>query len=279
MIDPCAAGMAERSAAARTALTGRAAPTAPPFEVVTFNVRHGWAWDGRNCWPCRRRALVAALAELDADLLGLQEPLGFQLRYLQRHVPGYRSVGQGRGGGRRGERCPVLARSTRYELIEDHTVWYGEVIDRPGRLPGASAPRIATIARYRDRPAGRTLRVVSTHLDEHHAPHRARSAAQLAGWLDGDEPTVVLADLNTGSEPAVFDALGAAGLRPALAPGSASTVHGFDAGHRGPHLDHILVSAHLHVSEAAVAELRPSGRFPSDHHAVRALLRWRREPA
>ncbi len=247
----------------------------PPFDVVTFNVRNGLGVDGANSWPWRRRAAAEVLRTLDADLYGLQEAHGFQLRYLQRRLPGYRSVGAGRGRGRRGERCPVLARSVRFELIEHQTYWYGE--DRQGsqRLPGASAPRIATIARYRDRLAERTLRVANTHLDEHHADNRARSAAQLAAWLDGDEPTVLLGDLNTGTETAVFDALRTTGLHPVLEPGHASTAHGYRSDPAGPHLDHILVTDHLRASDAAVEELRPGGRFPSDHHPVRARLRWR----
>ncbi len=258
--------------------------TAPPFSVVTFNLRNGLSYDGCHSWPRRRAAAVATLRRLDADIVGLQECYGFQLRHLQRRAPGYRSVGAGRRGGGRGERCPLLARTERFELIENHTMWYGDEPDRPTRLPEASAPRIATVARYRDRHNGRLLRVACTHLDEHHAANRARSATQLADRLCGDEATVVLGDLNTGSEPAVFDALAAVGLRPVAKPGSQHTVHGYRPGQTGAHLDHILVSPGLHVGEVAVDDtlhgrqrfvdrLR-ADRYASDHWPVRAVLRW-----
>lgn len=132
-------------------------------------------------------------------------------------------------------------------------MWYGDEPDRPTRLPEASAPRIATVARYRDRRDNGRLRVACTHLDEHHAANRARSATQLADRLCGDEATVVLGDLNTGSEPAVFDALAAVGLRPAAETGFAAhraDRPGLSTG--CSHLDHILVSPGLHVGEVVV---------------------------
>lgn len=252
--------------------------------MVTFNLRNGWSFDGRHSWLRRRAAAAAALRRLDADIVGLQEAYGFQLRFLQRQVPGYRSVGAGRKGGGRGERCPLLARTARFELLEDQTVWYGDEPGRPHALPGASAPRIATIARYRDRLNGRDLRVACTHLDEHHAGNRARSAAQLAELLRAEDAAIVVGDLNTDTEAEVFDALAAAGLRPVVPPGSQRTVHGYrpavtpSAG-PGGHLDHILVNAALRVGRVTVDDtLHPdtfhTDRYASDHWPVRAELRW-----
>ncbi|HJR24407.1 MAG TPA: endonuclease/exonuclease/phosphatase family protein, partial [Acidimicrobiales bacterium] len=55
------------------------------LRVATFNVRNGRALDGFvRAWPFRRRAVVAAIASLDADVVGLQEAYRFQLRSLLR---------------------------------------------------------------------------------------------------------------------------------------------------------------------------------------------------
>ncbi|MEJ7721431.1 MAG: endonuclease/exonuclease/phosphatase family protein [Ilumatobacteraceae bacterium] len=114
--------------------------------VATFNIRNGLAWDGRNSWPLRRRATAKALAALDADIVGLQEVYGFQRRYLLGRVPGYRAVGKGRRNGRRGEQCPILVRDP-VAIDADWTRWFGDEPEHPGsRLPGASFPRIATMA-------------------------------------------------------------------------------------------------------------------------------------
>jgi endonuclease/exonuclease/phosphatase family metal-dependent hydrolase len=223
----------------------------------------------------RRGAAAATLSLLDADVIGLQEAYGFQLRALLRVVPGYRSVGGGRNGGGRGERCPLLNRRGRFRVLEHQTSWYGPEgpLSVPHRLVGASAARIATIATYADGWNGRTFRVVNTHLDEHRPELRAHSAAQLAGWVDRT-PTVVLGDLNTVDDVAVFGPLLAAGLRPALPVDAPGTAHGYRLDGSGPRLDHILVTGHFEVLDASVVDHRPTGRYASDHWPVRATLRW-----
>ena len=77
--------------------------------VASLNLRHGLAWDGLHSWPLRRTAVVRYLADLGAEVVGLQEVHGFQQRYLERRLSGYAAVGAGRDDGReRGERCAVL---------------------------------------------------------------------------------------------------------------------------------------------------------------------------
>jgi endonuclease/exonuclease/phosphatase family metal-dependent hydrolase len=247
--------------------------------VASFNIRHGFALDVRHIWPLRRRAAVATLRLLDADVIGLQEAYGFQLRALLRALPGYRGVGEGRAGGGRGERCPVLNRRGRFRVLDQQTRWYGRdgVAARPHRLAGASAPRITTAVTYADAWSGNTFRVLNTHLDEHRAELRAHCAAQLAGWID-QTPTIVLGDLNTPDEVAVLRPLTDVGLRSALPPDAPGTAHGYRSAAGGPRLDHILVSAEFDVLDAAVVQHRPTGRYASDHWPVRATLRWRSGP-
>lgn len=245
------------------------------MRVATFNVRNGRAFDGRHSWPLRRWATLAAVRALDADVVGLQEAFGFQLRWLGRRLPGYEVHGDvGRDDGRRGERCPVLVRREGPTVRASRTRWYGETPDVPGtRLDEARFPRLATLCELSGPGEVGRFQLVNTHLDSAVVANRRRSVEQLLGWLDVASPTVVLGDLNDPPGGASLRLLEAAGLRPALAAEAGGTAHNFTGRLDGPRIDHVLVSAHWDVVSADVVADRAGCLLPSDHWPVRADLR------
>jgi endonuclease/exonuclease/phosphatase family metal-dependent hydrolase len=251
---------------------------APALVVASFNIRSGLAPDGRHLWPLRRSATAAMIRHLDADVLGLQEVFRWQLTWLLARLDGYEATGEGRSRRRRGEACPVLTRRDRLRVVEARTRWFGAEPDRPGgRLPRASFPRLATLVTVAERDGnGVPFLVVNTHLDERRPENRRAAAAPLVTWLPTGTPVILLGDLNTTEDDdAVFSVLRAAGLRSALPADAGGTAHQFRGGTGGRRIDHILVSDHWEVEEAAVVT-ESVGRFlPSDHWPVRAVLRRR----
>ena len=133
-------------------ITGRSAPGTgvdhryrrPAVRVVSFNLRNARAVDGWNSWPFRRRITAAALRDLAPDVAGLQEAYACQERYLLRALGGYSSVSVGRAAGDRGERCPVVHRSSMLRLVSSRTRWYGDDPDGPGRVARASRTALTT---------------------------------------------------------------------------------------------------------------------------------------
>jgi endonuclease/exonuclease/phosphatase family metal-dependent hydrolase len=245
--------------------------------VATFNIRNARACDGRNSWLLRRRVTVTAIDELRADVLGLQEVFPRPLSYLLRRLARYDSVGEGRSGGGRGERCAIMVWRDRLQVLRTQTQWFGDAPQGPSnRLPGASFPRVATSARLRDGETSAEFDVWNVHLDERIAGNRTSSTMQLATWMDPGVPTVVLGDFNAVPGDAdVFAPLLAAGLRQVLVEEALGTAHDFTGRTDVPRLDHILVSDHWDVLEAGVVTVRPRGRLPSDHWPVRGVVRLR----
>ena len=248
--------------------------------AVSFNLRHGLAWDGRHSWPLRRRAAAAALAGLHAEVVGLQEVHGFQQRYLARELDGYAAVGAGRDDGReRGERCSVLYRPARVRLDSWTVRWLSDTPATPGsRTWGNPTTRLVTLCRFTDLDAGRPFGVADTHWDGASAVSRLRSAEALLAIVDGDLPWIVLGDLNaTAGDPAV-KALVAGRLRDTLAgagergPG-AGTHHHWDGATDGTRIDYVLVTPHWEVLDARIVQWSPAGALPSDHWPVAATLR------
>jgi endonuclease/exonuclease/phosphatase family metal-dependent hydrolase len=229
--------------------------------VASFNLRNGRAFDGLNSWPFRRRATAEVVRALDADLLGLQEAYRFQLRSLLKRVPEYTAVSDGRDGGGRGERTPVL---TRGRVLGHATRWF--------EVEGARFRRIATTARVEAGPG--ELSFTSTHLDERSNTRRAQSVDQLVAWLAAEAgPHIVVGDFNATLDDPIFDALAGIGLRSALPHDAGGTSHHFSGRRDGRRIDHIFVPATAEVLEAAVVHARPNGRLASDHWPVRARVR------
>ena len=241
--------------------------------VATFNIRNGRAFDGWNSWPFRRRATLRMIEELDADIIGLQEAYRFQLRWLERHLPGYVVLsGAGRSGGHRGEMCPILLRRDFATPERVTTRWYGATPDLPGgRLPGASFPRIATLAVLRPTTTASTVQIANTHLDETRAANRVASADQLDGWMEPAVPHLVLGDMNAPLGSQALERLLARGRQSALEPADGGTAHGFLGGRDGPQIDHIFFSPHWTLQSAVVAATS-TGRLGSDHWPVVAEL-------
>src|SRR5688572_29293295 len=86
-----------------------------PLTVMSFNIRYGTAKDGDNEWRHRRTALFDVVREQDADLIGLQEALDFQIDEILAAAPVYASIGVGRDdAGARGELSAILFRKNRF---------------------------------------------------------------------------------------------------------------------------------------------------------------------
>src|SRR5688572_28650006 len=93
--------------------------------VATFNIRHGRAFDGRNSWPIRFRAVAQVIDELDADCIGLQEVFAFQLRSLRRHVRKNTFTAEtARTNTWWGERNPI-GLSSKVVVKSVKTYWFG----------------------------------------------------------------------------------------------------------------------------------------------------------
>jgi len=240
------------------------------LRVASFNIRNGKAFDGWHSWPFRRRSTLAMIRSLDADVIGLQEVFPFQRRWLARRLRGYDVVGEFRADGRRGEGTPIFVRrDTVGPTTDGWTRWFGGVRGAP--LPDASFPRIATSAVVTDATTGARVRITNLHLDERSKENRRASLEELVGWLDGDEPQVVLGDFNATPGSSVLDALRQRGLRHALPEDAGGTNHDFTGRTDGRRIDHILVSSSIDVRDARVVTTT-TGRLPSDHWPVVADL-------
>ncbi len=271
------AGLAAMFAASAAPAEGRG----DAVRAMTYNIRLDLASDGTNAWAHRREMVAALIRHEDPDVIGMQEVLLRQKQDLERALPGYAMVGDGRDGGDKGEFSPLAYRLDRFELIDSGTFWLSETPSVPGKGWDAAYPRIATWALLRDRSGGEVLRVINTHFDHVGRIARHQSAVMLSSWLAMGEwsnlPTILMGDLNSGPEEDGYRLLAreGTGLRdarlasstPPYGPPGTFNAWKIDSDAAAP-IDHIFLSADWSARRYSVVTQHWGGRLPSDHYPV-----------
>jgi len=265
-----------------------AAQTAPRerLTVMSFNVRYGDANDGENRWTARREALFDTIRRQDADLIGLQEALDFQIDEIVGAAPIYAVIGVGRDDGvAEGEYAAILFRKDRLHVADAGTFWFSDTPDVPGSKSwGNNITRICTWARLVDRD-GRAFWHFNVHLDHESQPSRERSTELLLQRIDARsprEPVIVTGDFNVGEDNPAMKILTGSSSPPlvdtfrVLHPDeqAAGTYTGFKYGNLdGDKIDYVLVQPGTEVIRAEIVRTSRNDRYPSDHFPVVARIR------
>jgi endonuclease/exonuclease/phosphatase family metal-dependent hydrolase len=254
-----------------------------PIAVMSFNIRYGTAKDGENEWSRRRTMLFDLVREQDADVIGLQEALDFQIDEITTAVTAYATIGVGRDDGRaRGEFAAILFRKSRFRVAEGGTFWLSDTPAVPGSKSwGNNITRICTWARLIDRD-GRGFFVYNVHLDHQSQPSRERSTQLLRERIAArsfvTDPVLVTGDFNVGEKNAALATL----LGPFVdsfrivhpQEKTVGTFTGFKFGNiEGDKIDYILVQPGTEVMHADIVRFARDQRYPSDHFPVVARVR------
>lgn len=251
----------------------------PALTVMSYNIRYATDRDGVNSWTNRKDWLADQIRFYGPTVLGIQEGLYEQVRFLDSSLTTYTYLGVGRDDGvRGGEFSAVFYDTTRLELLREGTFWLSPTPDRPSVGWDAAMERICSYGRWRDRRSGSVFWVFNTHFDHIGSEARAESArlilTQMAQLNSGGEPAILTGDLNLepDSDPIQFlsgrmnDARTAA---TELAFGPEGTFNGFQFD-RAPErrIDYVFVSPGVRVNRYAVLSDSKELRYPSDHLPV-----------
>ncbi|MGI3185786.1 endonuclease/exonuclease/phosphatase family protein [Nioella aestuarii] len=255
------------------------------LRVATYNIRYLDLTQsgvdhprGPDAWQERRPLVLAALQQIDADLIAFQEmeswtgePQGhppIQREWLTQQMPEYGSAAA-TCSLRAETGQPVFFRRARLTLLEEGCAQLPETPGISGAFAGY-ADRI-TWARFRDRMTGRRMTVINLHL---HFTDRLRrlTGADKAQELVNEatqrgDAVIVLGDFNELAGSGSVRHLNRAGLT--LVPSTGSSFH-FNAGlNLFPAIDHILHADGIAaIGPATVLRVRQGDLWPSDHHPV-----------
>jgi endonuclease/exonuclease/phosphatase family metal-dependent hydrolase len=239
------------------------------LQFATFNIRNGDADDGSNSWLYRRETLLKMIQQLDADVLGLQEVMIYQLQYILEQLPEYASVGVGRIDGREeGEYAPILYRKEKVAAKEAGWFWLSETPEAPGSKSWETAcERICTWVSLES--PGLELKVLNAHLD-HISQEAQLRGSQLIASRSGTGPSIAMGDFNTlpGSPP--IQAFQDAGFEDSGTNLQGSTFHDWGQMEYG-RIDYIL-ARQVSIGPARIVTTQLDGRHASDHYPVVAVV-------
>lgn len=258
------------------------------LKVMTFNLRYGTAPDGPNHWNNRKELVVKLIREYNPDLIGTQECLDFQAKYIVEQLPEYGVVGKGREKDGSGEQTAVFFRKDRWEVLEEKYFWISEAQEEAGSKSWDSAcPRIVTWLKLKYMPSGKLIEYFNTHLDHRGEIARQKGAqiiTQKIKDVSADESIfIITGDFNAiGDTSVTWKIFNEAGLKDAWVEakdrkGPTSTWCGF----RPPdsnsiqRIDWILYKGNIESVTCETIVYEENGRFPSDHFPVMAIFKIR----
>ncbi len=264
----------------------------PKLKLVSFNIRVGTAADGPNAWSLRKGLVFDVLKKEDADLVGLQEDLRFQLQEIADAVPGYGRIGVGaRDGKAAGEHCAILYRKSTLALKDSGVFWLSGKPEVAGSATwGNEHPRVVTWGRFAVKATGYELYLYNTHFDHQSQNAREKSATLLMSRIRARAPKApfaMMGDLNVQEDNVVtrffkgkaqidgkenpvplFDTFRV--LHPD--DPDARTAHGFGGATRGQKIDYVYMQT-KNVLGARIVHYNVEGRYPSDHYPVVATVK------
>ncbi|KAF1711227.1 endonuclease [Pseudoxanthomonas kalamensis DSM 18571] len=247
----------------------------PGLRVMSFNVRVPVEADGPNRWEARRELMVQVIGDAAPDVVGTQELVAAQGRYLVAHLPGYAWFGSGRRGDGKpdDERMGVFYRTYTLGLIESGNFWLSETPEVPGSISwGNPYPRMVTWGLFERWADGRRFYLFNTHFPYRQEDGEARRRcaellAQRIAELAGDAPVVLTGDFNDEPGSPAYarlqQDLDDAFVSAALREGPAATFHGF-SGRAERRIDWAW-SRGLKAERLRTVDDHAGERYPSDH--------------
>lgn len=266
------------------------APSPQPFKVMSFNIRWGGAMDPPSVWVDRRERLLETIKTYGPDILGVQEAILMQVKYLRDEMPEHIFFGAGRDNGKlAGEMCAIYYNRDRFLRVGGGHFWLSEKPDEPGSYGwDAAYPRMVSWLRLRDKTDDRVLFVANTHWDHRGDKARLNSAQMIRERLpelaqEGDA-IIILGDFNCDEDSEPYQALVNAEpdatirlmdsyreIHPDRSDEEA-TFHAFRGKREGSRIDWILHSPDLQTLASGIDTTHDGLKYPSDHFPVTATF-------
>lgn len=240
------------------------------MKIVTFNLRCGWDEDGINEFRARFGFIVEKMVDEAPDVVCFQEVTERNLPFLQRALPEYGIVYNGRDADRRGEGLATAYRSKRVSLLSHDAFWTSDTPYVAGsRFPDQSfCPRVCQELVFK-REDGYRFRVYNVHMDhisEDARVHQAQFLLPFIAKRESDAPLFLMGDFNTTREKASY-ALYRENLHD-LTEEVGGTFHNYGRAETIYQIDFVFTNADGSSYRAYRWEDCSNGIYLSDHYPV-----------
>jgi endonuclease/exonuclease/phosphatase family metal-dependent hydrolase len=257
---------------------------------MTYNIRYDNPKDSSNNWEHRKEFLLSQLNYYSPDIIGTQEGLEHQVKWLDENLIDYNYVGVGRADVKekgKGEFSAVYYNTKKLKKIFSNTFWLSETPDKPSRGWDASLNRICTYLLLEDKENGNKFWVFNTHFDHKGKFAREKSAELILSKIKSinveNLPVILMGDfnltpnelpikniskrLNDSRHSAISNVFGSEG-----------TFCSFDICKKvSRRIDYIFTSENILVQDYAVFSDVVNQKYPSDHFPVFVNIKINRQ--
>jgi len=251
------------------------------IKIMSYNIRYGGAEDGTNSWMYRYPLSAMMLADQKPDVIGIQEALDYQLKYLKEFVKPYKYVGKPREDGKKkGEYTAIMYNAKTVSLGSWGVFWLSETPDEPSMGWDAACSRTATWAVMTDKKSGRKFFFVNTHLD--HVGEEARKNGmdlilkKIAELNTGNLPVILVGDFNVAQDNKALAELDKTLLscrKNAFKSDNGITYNAWGKTKAQSQIDHIYYKGFDRCHEFSVLTKKYEGRtYISDHFPIIANM-------
>ena len=251
------------------------------LKVMSYNIRLGSANDGTNSWMYRCPATLDMIKDQKPDVIGLQEALEDQVRFIDEFTTDYDFVGVGREDGKKaGEYMAIFWNKKKVKLLDWGTFWLSETPDKPSKGWDAKHNRTATWALMRDKASKECFYVVNTHLDHVGAEARKNGLKLIMERIEEINakgyPIILMGDFNmkpTAPELKELDSCMKSARKFASKKDSHQTFNGWGKANSDMIIDYIYYKGFASCLEYQTVTKKYSDRkFISDHYPIFARL-------
>ncbi|MDO5105762.1 endonuclease/exonuclease/phosphatase family protein [Capnocytophaga sp.] len=252
------------------------------FKVMTFNIRLDNKEDKENSWTDgnRKERLRQLLDDEKPAILGVQEALHHQMRYLETHFPQYERVGVGRDDGKEaGEYVALYFDKVLFKRIDSGHFWLSQTPDIPSKgWDGKCCNRITTWVKLQYK--NKKFFVFNTHFDHEGIVAQKESAVLILKKIkeltkDENAEVIVMGDFNITP-----DNEGIKTIKKTLTdtytayegiPSGTFTAFKLEQEPEG-RIDFIFISKGLKSVSYHIIDRKIDGLYPSDHFPVSTLI-------
>jgi len=254
------------------------------LKVMTYNIRLDVASDGANAWTHRKEFLTNQIQFFSPDVMGIQEGLPSQIKYMKETLADYEMIGHGRDGGDNGEYSAIFYNSNIVKVEQDSTFWLSKTPNKRSKDWDAAIERICTYGLFTDLKSLEKVWIVNTHLDHVGQQSRVNSMKLIEAHIktvnDKNYPVAIMGDLNVEPDNELITNLKQNFIDTKqiskLKFGPEGTFSGFKFDQPVTRrIDYIFVSKspQIEVKKYAVLSDSKDLKYPSDHLPVFVQLR------
>ena len=169
--------------------------------VMTFNIRYDNPEDNDNWWEHRKLSILKMFNFYSPEIIGIQEGLNNQVKYIKKNLPDYNYIGVGRDDGKKkGEYTAIFYKKKKLKLISSKTYWLSETPEKVSIGWDASMERIVTFGEFLDLRVQESFFIFNCHFDHRGEISREKSAELLLNFIKNkgieNKKIIVMGDLN-----------------------------------------------------------------------------------